>query len=320
MITKNNFFSFLFGAILACVVIFLILVCYSAHSNDKVHVNDHSDHVLDKEIMRKELGVGSVGSDVVEVQERLREIGVYGNEEILKKEVGFYGEQTQFYVTLFQVSQNITPTGVVDQKTWDTLTSPVVTTSDQLTILQQGISIGSGFGIDDIYYSPTFQKTAYLTFNVGEKPEYIDQIITLLEKYGASATFFVPKKQLEQYKAIQAITQRNGIDVVFGVVQENTRKELSDVATVCFRPTYNVFLPDVAQEVKTAYPHVIMWNVDPQDWRGTGVDMIVQHVRSYTQNEDIILLHDTEQTVLALKKILDHMSSDKWVFRVLQCS
>jgi peptidoglycan/xylan/chitin deacetylase (PgdA/CDA1 family) len=50
----------------------------------------------------------------------------------------------------------------------------------------------------------------------------------------------------------------------------------------------------------------VYWSVDPQDWRGPGVQSIITNVLTYTRQGSIVLLHDGAgpQTIAALRTIL----------------
>lgn len=55
----------------------------------------------------------------------------------------------------------------------------------------------------------------------------------------------------------------------------------------------------------------IYWSVDPQDWRGPGVQSIINNVLTNTRPGSIVLLHDGAgpQTVTALRTILPDLTS-----------
>jgi peptidoglycan/xylan/chitin deacetylase (PgdA/CDA1 family) len=66
---------------------------------------------------------------------------------------------------------------------------------------------------------------------------------------------------------------------------------------------------------------VAMWDIDPQDWRRPGADVIASHIVSSAYPGAIVLLHDgggdRTQTVAALRTALSQLSSKGYVFRTM---
>jgi peptidoglycan/xylan/chitin deacetylase (PgdA/CDA1 family) len=64
---------------------------------------------------------------------------------------------------------------------------------------------------------------------------------------------------------------------------------------------------------------VVLWDIDPQDWRQPGADVIASHIISSVYPGAIVLLHDgggtRTQSVAALETVLRELSSQGWAFR-----
>ena len=64
---------------------------------------------------------------------------------------------------------------------------------------------------------------------------------------------------------------------------------------------------------------VVMWDIDPQDWRKPGAGVIASHIVSSVYPGAIILMpdggRDRSQTVVALKRVLRELSAQGYVFR-----
>ena len=73
-----------------------------------------------------------------------------------------------------------------------------------------------------------------------------------------------------------------------------------------FRAPGGNFSPQVVNIAAGMAMTSIYWSVDPQDWRGPGVQSIISNVLSYARPGSIVLLHDGAgpQTVAALRTIL----------------
>ena len=53
---------------------------------------------------------------------------------------------------------------------------------------------------------------------------------------------------------------------------------------------------------------VVLWDVDPQDWKGKNTSHIVEKVLSQVKDGDIILLHDVyRESVEAALQIIDEL-------------
>jgi len=79
-------------------------------------------------------------------------------------------------------------------------------------------------------------------------------------------------------------------------------QEITGTRPHILRPPYGAF----SREVNYGYP-VIIWNMDPQDWRNTATeDSIYQYIVDRMQNGSILLLHDIyERTYRAFSRALD---------------
>ena len=66
---------------------------------------------------------------------------------------------------------------------------------------------------------------------------------------------------------------------------------------------------------------IVLWDVDPQDWRRTAAASIASKVISSARPGAIVLLHDgggdRSQTVAALDRILTTLSTRGYAFRRL---
>ena len=168
------------------------------------------------------------------------------------------------------------------------------------------------------------QKSIALTFDDGPSL-YTAEILDLLLRYQAKATFFCIGKQVEQHPDIfkrikneghsignhtYAHLQRFGFLSTDEVVAEIKKCDAVIAQSlgstpILFRPPFGVTNPSVAKAVELLNKQVIGWSNRSLDTIIADGDRIYKRVMSKLQSGDIILLHDTSQrTVYALSKLL----------------
>lgn len=180
-----------------------------------------------------------------------------------------------------------------------------------------------------VWEVPIDKKVIALTFDDGPSPRYTPEILEILKKYHAKATFFVVGQQALIYPELTKKIQRQGNEVANHTYSHpNFRKLSSDqireqiteageaIESITnekprlFRPTggyYNENIIDIARA--EGYTVVLWsWDQDTKDWSKPGVHKIVKNVIAHASNGDIILFHDQirgrSQTVQALKEIV----------------
>lgn len=176
---------------------------------------------------------------------------------------------------------------------------------------------------------PTKEKIVALTFDDGPHQTYTPQILDVLAKYHAKATFFVIGEHAEQYPYLIKRQVDEGHEVANHTYHHyyninsninNLDKELKQTSDVIhsivgyqpslFRPVGGYYNEKIIRTaIKNNY-RVIMWSwhQDTVDWKRPGVNKIALNVISDTTPGDIVLMHDAggnrAQTVKALDKIL----------------
>ena len=87
----------------------------------------------------------------------------------------------------------------------------------------------------------------------------------------------------------------------------------------CLRPPYGAVDERTAPLAAELGKALVMWDVDPQDWRQPGAEQISSYVLSHASPGAIILMHDggggRSQTVAALETVLAKLSSRGYEFR-----
>lgn len=179
------------------------------------------------------------------------------------------------------------------------------------------------------------EAVLYLTFDDGPNRLYTPQILDLLAQYDAKATFFVLGSAAEtqaplirsMYEAGHGIgnhswSHRN----LAGLSEEAFNEEVGGTASVlgaysasCLRPPYGTADALTYRHAATFGYSVVLWSIDPADWRQPGAQAIANHVINRAFPGAIILLHDgggnRSQTVSALETILKQLSAAGYSFR-----
>ena len=183
-------------------------------------------------------------------------------------------------------------------------------------------------------------KVVHLTFDDGPSEPWTGQVLDLLERYRAKATFFAVGSELATHRAQARRIVREGhaianhtyhhLDLTCladrQLLAELDRtqaliRRLTGSETRWLRPPYGAVNAHVRALAAQRGYRIALWDVDPQDWRRPGVSSIVNNVLANTANREIILLHDgggdRSQTVTALERILRALSARGYSFKPL---
>lgn len=183
----------------------------------------------------------------------------------------------------------------------------------------------------------SFNKIAYITFDDGPS-KYTGQIISILNRYNAKATFFMIDSNMKKYPEQVNNIIENGNTPGFHSVSHDihklyktnlSAKEEFDINSETFykitgENTKIIRLPYGSKPYtpKDSYEALVEagykmwdWDIDTQDWKSNSVE-IVDNVAKYSQNKDeiVILMHEKSQTVEALDSILKLLIEEGYVF------
>lgn len=172
---------------------------------------------------------------------------------------------------------------------------------------------------------PPLPKIVALTFDDGPHPTHTPVLLEILKRHQVPATFFVLGSRVEQYPALarQIVTSGHQIGnhtwdhADLSSLDTDTIKADLDrtalavaVATGAvpqvMRPPYGVVTTELQQAAATP---LVLWSIDPKDWRDREADTVVQRVEAEIKPGSVILLHDiygssveaTERIILSLK-------------------
>ena len=177
----------------------------------------------------------------------------------------------------------------------------------------------------------------YLTFDDGPHPDYTPQMLDVLARYGARATFFVVGSLVE---ANPGTTQRIldeghtlgnhtwNHDALGGLTREEfdetvgrTQALLGDRGSACLRPPYASMDASTRGWAAEHGLTVVTWDTSPKDWLQISAQDIAQHIVDYARDGVVMLLHDgggdRSQTVIGLDSALRVLSNQGYRFEPL---
>ncbi|NKX15139.1 polysaccharide deacetylase family protein [Bacillus cereus] len=185
----------------------------------------------------------------------------------------------------------------------------------------------------------TKEKIVALTFDDGPHPVFTPQILDILAKYNAKATFFVAGNKVKRFPAILIREVKEGHEIANhtynhiynkNITAAKLTSELNQTDEVIKKITG--YKPTLYRQVGGLHNDLIIntaiqngklvilwsWHQDPQDWRSPAASKISKHIIKGVKPGNIILLHDwngsefseTSQTVEALENILIHLKNN----------
>jgi peptidoglycan/xylan/chitin deacetylase (PgdA/CDA1 family) len=168
-----------------------------------------------------------------------------------------------------------------------------------------------------------------LTFDDGPGP-YTPEVLSVLEREHAPATFFVIGEELRYFGASTAREIRDGFVVgdhtethpmLARLSAHDQHEELFEQAARIellggprprlFRPPYGSFNATTFRELARLHLLMVLWSVDTGDYQQPGVEAIVQRVIAGAKPGAIFLMHDAggnrSETIAALPQIIKEL-------------
>lgn len=160
-------------------------------------------------------------------------------------------------------------------------------------------------------------KCVALTFDDGPGPK-TGELLDILDRAGAKATFFVIGPNVESYPAVvkrasaeghqiaahswthTSMTKQTAAEIQSEVNRTSEAvKAATGKPTRYVRPPYGAIDDDVRAALRTL-PEVpaILWNVDTLDWQSHDPAAILKEVQAATKPGGIILMHDIHATTI----------------------
>jgi peptidoglycan/xylan/chitin deacetylase (PgdA/CDA1 family) len=171
------------------------------------------------------------------------------------------------------------------------------------------------------------RKLVALTFDDGPSAVTTPRLLDILGEQEVKATFFVLGSRVKRYPEVVKRAAAAGhqvgshtmnhknlakLSADAGAAEINNAatalREVLGTAPTLMRPPYG----EVNETVKRlAGTPLILWSVDPQDWKYRNTDTVYQNVVSKTRDGSIVLMHDiyattveaAERIVVELKRV-----------------
>jgi len=174
-----------------------------------------------------------------------------------------------------------------------------------------------------------------LTFDDGPNPATTPRLLDMLAKRNIKATFFVLGERLPSHPELLKREMAEGHEIgnhswdhpnLAKKSDEFVRSELqrthdaiakiTGVAPKLMRPPYgSLTLRQERWIVDSMGYKVILWAVDPKDWKRPGPAVVAQRILTETHPGDIVLMHDIHaQSVDAVPQILDGLTAKGFKF------
>lgn len=175
------------------------------------------------------------------------------------------------------------------------------------------------------------EKLVALTFDDGPHPVYTPLLLKGLKERGVHATFFLIGKSIEGNEDIVRQMKEDGhlignhsnshVQLTKKTAKlaceeiNTTNQKIYDITGELpqyIRPPYGSY----SEELECMIPMtVVLWDVDPLDWKALNTRKIVQHILKKTEDNDIILLHDVYGTsVEATLEVIDKLQKKGYTF------
>ena len=168
----------------------------------------------------------------------------------------------------------------------------------------------------------------YLTFDDGPNPNHTPEVLDILARHGARATFFVIGSLVERYPAIFQRIVAEGHTVAnhtwrhenlarltkaeFDETISRTEEILGPHATPCLRPPYAATGSHTREWAAEYGLAVHLWTVSANDWLGLNATEIADRIESRVTAGSVVLMHDgggnRTQTVRGLEMLLDRLA------------
>lgn len=171
-----------------------------------------------------------------------------------------------------------------------------------------------------------------LTFDDGPWPNQTDQILDILSEHDVRATFFMVGRLAERHPAIarrvaagghlignhtesHAILTRHDREAIRREIVEGSQSihDVTGVTPRWFRPPGGRMNPAVLGETERMGMDLVLWDVDPQDWRRPDAGRLVTSVLSRVRPGSVVLLHDgggdRSETIAALPPLIEGLKA-----------
>lgn len=186
-------------------------------------------------------------------------------------------------------------------------------------------------GLKEASASGDIPPMVALTFDDGPDRVYTAKLLDGLAERGVKATFFLVGENIEGNEDLVQRMDKEGhiignhtyshimlskekMEVDFEEIEQTNQKiyEVTGKIPTYIRAPFGARNRELEKEIDM---EMILWDVDPEDWKYQNKKRIVNHVMKHVKDNDIVLLHDIFDTsVEAVLEIIDRLQADGWQF------
>lgn len=179
---------------------------------------------------------------------------------------------------------------------------------------------------------PVTGRVLYLTFDDGPDPRWTPQVLALLARYHARATFFEVGSQVAEHPEAAAAVRAAGQAVGNHTGHHQRLTDLDPAAiraavlagprdATCLRPPFGSVDARVRAVATSLGLSVVLWDVETDDWAKPGVASIEAHLLHDVRPGRTVIMHDgggdRSQTVAALSRALPVLAARGYRFEAV---
>jgi peptidoglycan-N-acetylglucosamine deacetylase len=173
-------------------------------------------------------------------------------------------------------------------------------------------------------------RVLYLTFDDGPDARWTPQILALLARYRATATFFQVGTEVRRRPQLAAQVRAAGHRVgnhtanhahLTRLTRAQASRQIAGgvPGAACLRPPYGQVNAVVRSVAARAGQRLVLWTVDTQDWAEPGAGRVLRRLLAGARPGAVILMHDgggdRRQTLAALRAALPRLAARGYRFR-----
>ncbi|NMA94509.1 MAG: polysaccharide deacetylase family protein [Clostridiales bacterium] len=190
------------------------------------------------------------------------------------------------------------------------------------------VATGGLRAINPIYKGDeSLQQTAFVC-NVVGGTEYIPSMLNILQEHKVKISFFIGGEWARDNPQMLRLISEEGhelgnhgfehrnhtnldLDENLNEIKktEYIIKDITGITTNLFSPPYGEFNNTTLKAASSIGYKTIMWSIDTINWRGDGVDAVIDRTVKNPHNGVFILIHPTEDTVVALPIIIKELKN-----------
>ena len=181
-----------------------------------------------------------------------------------------------------------------------------------------------------VYRVDTTEKQVAISFDAAWGADKTEEILQVLEKYDAGATFFLVGFWVDKYPEMVKAIDEKGIEIgshsnthpdMAKISGETLAKEL-DISiekikaitgkeVTLFRPPYGSYNNELINACSQRGLIPIQWDVDSLDWKGLSASDVTTRVMNNVQNGSIILMHNNADNVVqSTRMVLERLINE----------